>query len=115
MIESKIRVFDSLASDYDAWFEEKGRLIFASEVEALRQVLFLLPKPWIEVGVGSGRFAQALGIDVGLDPSSKLLEVAKNRGISVLLGRGEKMPFKGGLAPQPFSIAATRLPWIFHR
>ncbi len=30
MVESKIRVFDSLASDYDAWFEEEGRLIFAS-------------------------------------------------------------------------------------
>ena len=30
MVESKVRVFDSLASDYDAWFEEEGRLIFAS-------------------------------------------------------------------------------------
>jgi hypothetical protein len=32
MVESRIRVFDSLASDYDAWFEEEGRLIFASLV-----------------------------------------------------------------------------------
>jgi len=77
MIESKIRVFDSLAADYDAWFEKEGRLIFASEVEALRQALPLLPKPWIEVGIGSGRFAQALGIDIGLDPSSKLLKIAQ--------------------------------------
>ena len=30
MAESKVRVFDSLASDYDAWFEEEERLIFAS-------------------------------------------------------------------------------------
>ncbi len=30
MVESKIRVFGYLASDYDAWFEEEGRLIFAS-------------------------------------------------------------------------------------
>jgi len=94
MVESKVHVFDSLASDYDAWFEEEGRLIFASEVEALRQALPLLPKPWIEVGVGSGRFAQALGIDIGLDPSSKLSEMARNRGISVFLGRGEEMPFQ---------------------
>jgi len=94
MIESKIRVFNSLALNYDAWFEEEGRLIFASEVEALRQVLPVLPKPWIEVGVGSGRFAQALGIDIGLDPSSKLLEMARNRGISVFLGKGEEMPFQ---------------------
>ena len=99
-----MRVFNSLASDYDAWFEEDGRLIFASEVEALRQALPLLPKPWIEVGVGSGRFAQALGIDIGLDPSSKLLEMAKNRGISVFLGRGEEMPFQDGIFGTAFLI-----------
>jgi hypothetical protein len=45
MSESKIRAFDSLAWAYDAWFEKEGRLIFASEVEALRQALPLLPKP----------------------------------------------------------------------
>jgi ubiquinone/menaquinone biosynthesis C-methylase UbiE len=104
MVESKVRVFDSLASDYDAWFEEEGRLIFASEVEALRQALPLLPKPWIEVGVGSGRFAQALGIDIGLDPSSKLLEMARSRGISVFLGRGEEMPFQDGVFGTAFFV-----------
>ena len=96
MSESKIRSFDSLAWAYDSWFEEEGRLIFASEVEALRQALPLLPRPWIEVGVGSGRFAQALGIDIGLDPSSGLLKIARNRGARVLLGRGEEAPFKDG-------------------
>jgi SAM-dependent methyltransferase len=94
MSEPKIRAFDSLSRAYDAWFEEEGRLIFASEVEALKQVLPLLPKPWIEVGVGSGRFAQALGTDIGLDPSSELLKLARNRGASMLLGRGEGVPFK---------------------
>jgi len=97
MSESKTCIFDSLAGVYDSWFDEQGRLIFASEVEALRQLLPLLPKPWIEVGVGSGRFAQALGIDTGLDLSSKLLEIAKNRGISVLLAKGEEMPFQDGV------------------
>jgi len=104
MVESKVHVFDSLASDYDAWFEEEGRLIFASEVEALRKALPLLPKPWIEVGVGSGRFAQALGIDIGLDPSSKLLAMARNRGINVFLGRGEEMPFKDGVFGTAFFV-----------
>jgi SAM-dependent methyltransferase len=104
MSESKIRAFDSLARAYDAWFEEEGRLIFASEVEALRQALFLLPKPWIEVGVGSGRFAQALGINIGLDPSRKLLEMARNRGISVFLGRGEDMPFQDGVFGTVFLV-----------
>jgi len=53
MLSSEISVFDSLASTYDAWFEQEGRFVFASEVEALRQVLPLLPRPWIEIGVGS--------------------------------------------------------------
>jgi len=96
MSESKIRAFDSLAWAYDSWFEQEGGLIFALEVEALKQVLPLLPKPWIEIGIGSGRFAQALGIDVGLDPSSGLLKIARNRGARVLLGRGEETPFKNG-------------------
>jgi SAM-dependent methyltransferase len=85
--------FDSLASAYDAWFEEEGKLIFAIEVSAFRKVLPLLPKPWLEVGVGSGRFAQALGIDAGIDPSVKLLDMAKRRGITVLRARGEEQVF----------------------
>lgn len=85
--------FDSLASDYDAWFDKEGKLIFAIEVEAFRKVLPLLPKPWLEVGVGSGRFAQALGIEVGIDPSIKLLEIARKRGVVTCLCRGEQMPF----------------------
>lgn len=85
--------FDSLAAEYDAWFEEEGKLIFAIEVKALREVLPLLPRPWLEVGVGSGRFAQALGIETGIDPSAKLLEMAKKRGITVFRARGEEQFF----------------------
>ena len=62
-------IFDLLALDYDGWFEDEGKLLFAIEAEAFRRVLPSLPKPWLEVGVGSGRFAQALGIENGIDPS----------------------------------------------
>ena len=100
--ESKVRTrrsnteaspFDDLASDYDAWFEGEGKPVFAIEMQAFQQVLSSLPKPWLEVGVGSGRFAQALGIETGVDPSIKLLEMAKQRGITALLGRGEQELF----------------------
>lgn len=80
-------------------------MISASEVEALKQVLPSLPRPWVEVGVGSGRFAMAIRIDVGLDPSSKLVEMAKNRGVGVLSGRGEQMPFRTGVFGAVFLIA----------
>jgi SAM-dependent methyltransferase len=85
--------FDSLASAYDAWFEEEGKLVFDIEVSAFKEVLPLLPKPWLEVGVGSGRFAQALGIDTGIDPSVKLLDIAKRRGITALRAKGEEQVF----------------------
>jgi SAM-dependent methyltransferase len=52
-----------------------------------------LPKPWLEIGVGSGRFAQALGIETGVDPSYKLVEMARKRVINAFLGRGEQELF----------------------
>jgi len=94
MINKSDSPFDSLASVYDAWFEGEGRLIFAIEVRAFQEVLALLPKPWLEVGVGSGRFAQALGIPTGIDPSAKLLEMARRRGITGFLAKGEEKFFE---------------------
>ena len=93
MRHSNGSLFDSLAESYDAWFEEDGKRIFAIEVRAFQEVLTLLPKPWLEVGVGSGRFAQALGIETGIDPSAKLLKMAKNRGLTVFRAGGEEQFF----------------------
>jgi SAM-dependent methyltransferase len=96
--------FAHLASDYDGWFEEDGRLVFPIEVRAFEKILPSLPKPWLEVGTGSGRFAQALKIEEGLDPSIELLDIAKNRGIDVFLGRGEETPFVDGAFGTVFII-----------
>jgi len=104
-LESKVRTkrsttevspFDDLALDYDTWFDKEGKPIFAIEVLAFHEVLPSLPKPWFEVGVGSGRFAQALGIETGVDPSIKLLKMARRRGITTFLGRGEQELFDEG-------------------
>ena len=89
MVTNHESPFDILASEYDVWFEREGKPIFDIEVEAFQKLLPLLPKPWLEVGVGSGRFAQALGIETGIDPSVKLLEIARERGITGYLARGE--------------------------
>ncbi len=88
--------FDGLAADYDAWFDGEGKLIFAIETQAFQKILPSLPKPWLEVGVGSGRFARALEIEVGIDPSVKLLNIARERGVKGFLGRGEREPFAAG-------------------
>lgn len=87
-------LFDRLADRYDAWFDsEEGKKIFQIEVAAFRQVLSKLRKPWLEVGAGSGRFAEALGIELGIDPSPKLLEKARKRGVEGIVGAGEALPF----------------------
>jgi SAM-dependent methyltransferase len=91
--DSEDSPFDTLALGYDAWFEGEGKRIFATEVKAFKWVLPLLPKPWLEVGVGSGRFAKALGIKVGIDPSAKLLAIARSRGIKVFQAKGEEQFF----------------------
>lgn len=83
-------IFDDVASEYDAWFDGEGKLIFDIEVRALQRVLPRLPGPWLEMGVGSGRFAQALGIETGIDPSARLLEMARGRGITGFQVRGEE-------------------------
>lgn len=93
-IDNNSSPFDTLASAYDAWFEGEGKLIFQTEVKAFQKVLARLPKPWLEVGVGSGRFAQALGIETGIDPSAKLLEMAKSRRIAVFRAKGEEKFFE---------------------
>ena len=87
--------FDDLAMEYDAWFDKEGSLIFFIEVQAFKSLLPTLPKSWLEIGVGSGRFAQALGIETGVDPSAKLLYMARRRGINAFLGRGEQKLFDG--------------------
>jgi len=85
--------FNELASEYDTWFDKEGSLIFFIEVQAFRSLLSTLPKPWLEIGVGSGRFAQALGIETGIDPSINLVRIAKRRGINAFQGRGEQELF----------------------
>jgi SAM-dependent methyltransferase len=86
--------FDDLAAEYDAWFDREGSPIFFVEIQAFRELLPSLPKPWLEIGVGSGRFAQALGIEAGVDPSIRLLEMARRRDVNAFLGRGEQELFE---------------------
>ena len=104
MILSSVSAFDCMASEYDSWYENKGKLAFAIEIRALQQVLPLLPKPWLEIGVGSGRFAQALGIGSGLDPSIELLRLARNRGTNTVLSTGEATPIKNDVFGALFLI-----------
>ena len=86
--------FDSHHARYEAWFD-KNQAAYTSELLALRPFV-----PWqglgLEIGVGSGRFAAPLGVEVGLDPSPAMLSHAAARGVRTVQGFGENLPFVDG-------------------
>ncbi|HBX51774.1 MAG: hypothetical protein A2275_00195 [Bacteroidetes bacterium RIFOXYA12_FULL_35_11] len=85
------KIFDTIATDYDNWFERNDN-IFHAEVRALK--LSISPhKNGIEIGTGTGRFAKALKISVGVEPSENMAKLAQDRGISVVKAYAENLPF----------------------
>lgn len=86
--------FSLHAEDYDRWFDDpRGLMLFELEVKAMRLLMKDMSPPFLEIGVGSGRFAAALGIRYGVEPAEALLEMAKKRGVRVERAFGEKLPF----------------------
>ncbi len=87
----KIEPFEKYSDQYEDWFV-KNKHVFKAEIEAVRKHI---PKQGrgIEIGVGSGLFAEPLGIRVGLDPSGKMRSIAVKRGINVVDGTAEHLPF----------------------
>lgn len=91
---AKIEPFERFTEDYEKWFEDK-KLFYLSELKLLRYIIKGISfKRGVEIGVGSGRFAAPLNIPYGIDPSLKMLKIAKRRGIKVLRGIAENLPFK---------------------
>ena len=92
-LKETIMAFDEGSEEYDSWYRgSKGKAIFRSELLAIKT---LLPKGrGIEIGVGTGVFASELDIGFGLDPSMACLRLARNRGVNVVCGIGEALPFK---------------------
>lgn len=87
----KAAPFEEHHERYDAWFGEHA-FAYLSELLALRPFV-----PWqgrgLEIGVGTGRFAAPLGVGVGLDPAPAMLAHAAARGIEVVEGVAEHLPF----------------------
>ncbi|MCD6323721.1 MAG: class I SAM-dependent methyltransferase [Desulfurococcales archaeon] len=86
---SIFNVFDTLHERYDKWYVRHHDL-YLKELEAVPHP----ERPSLEVGVGTGRFAAPLGIDVGLDPSLPMLHHAKERGVECVAGDGALLPFR---------------------
>lgn len=84
-------LFEANHQRYEAWFD-KHEAAYLSELLSLRPFV-----PWegrgIEIGVGSGCFAGPLGVQVDVDPSATMLAYAAKRGIEVVEGVAENLPF----------------------
>ncbi|MEW6111415.1 MAG: class I SAM-dependent methyltransferase [Thermodesulfobacteriota bacterium] len=90
--------FDADADRYDSWFESReGQAIFEIEKNCLRALIPTVAGLWLEVGVGSGRFAMSLGIGEGVDPSQEMLSIAARRDIQAVRGIGEDLPYRDAI------------------
>jgi len=89
---ARIEPFEKHPLQYEQWFD-RHKFVYESELQAIRK---LLPQHGngLEIGIGSGRFAAPLGIKLGLEPSSKMMGIAQARGIEVIGGVGESLPFR---------------------
>ena len=92
---AKIESFEKYSEAYDEWFR-KNPDQYESELEAIRMLLPPLGVEGLEVGVGSGKFAEPLGIKIGVEPSGKMAINAETRGIKVYPGVAERLPFPDG-------------------
>lgn len=83
--------YEAHSARYDKWFP-RHEAAYLSELLAVRALLPVQGKG-LEIGVGTGRFAAPLGVEVGLDPAAAMLIRARRRGIRVVQGIAEALPF----------------------
>ena len=105
---AKTEPFERHTIKYEEWFE-KNEFAYKSELQAVR---YLLPKKGtgVEIGVGTGRFAEPLGIRVGVEPSKAMRKVAQKRGIEVIDGVAEALPFEDCLFD--FALMVTTICFV---
>ena len=88
---ARTAAFQAHTERYDQWFVRHDGA-YLSELLAVRR---LLPRHGlgIEIGVGTGRFAAALGIPLGVDPCISMLRKARGRHLLAVGGIAEALPF----------------------
>jgi SAM-dependent methyltransferase len=89
---ARIAPFERHTRRYERWFG-RHEAAYLSELRVLRELLSD-PGLALEIGVGTGRFAEPLGIAIGIDPSLRMLKHARRRGIGVVCAVAEALPFR---------------------
>jgi len=88
-------IFDISTEKYDAWYDSgDGRPIYESELLCLKPFVGAATFPILEIGVGTGRFAECFPKVIGIDPAFNALKFAQKRGVDVVQAIGEQLPFR---------------------
>lgn len=90
---ARIEPFEKYPERYERWFED-NKYVYQSEVNAIKDILPDFKKG-VEIGIGTGRFAVPLGIQYGIEPSLAMRKIAESRGIEVVDGIAESLPYEG--------------------
>jgi ubiquinone/menaquinone biosynthesis C-methylase UbiE len=87
-----VNAFDKNVQQYEKWFVDNP-YAYVSELHAVRELL-PMNGSGLEIGMGTGRFSAPLGIVQGIEPSRAMAEVAKKKGLNVVSGVAENLPYK---------------------
>jgi len=87
----KIEAFEKHSAAYDEWFI-RNEAAYLSELKAVKEFI-PADQNGLEIGVGSGKFALPLGIQTGVDPSPRMVELSRKQGIHVIEAAAEGLPF----------------------
>lgn len=92
---NQVNIFNENVEAYEAWYEKYPE-VYLSEVAAIKEQFLKLPEniKGLEVGIGTGKFAQILGIKEGVEPSNEMASIARKRGLEVVNGNAENLPVK---------------------
>ncbi|HKL38361.1 MAG TPA: methyltransferase domain-containing protein [Bacteroidales bacterium] len=87
---AKIKSFDKYYHDYERWFDKHPHA-YQSELKAVGH--FIDPSlRTLEIGMGSGRFAEPMGIEEGIEPSYEMRKLAHEKGLKAEFGTAEQLP-----------------------
>ncbi len=95
MVNPRTNPYNTHHGRYEDWFTHHQEA-YISELLAIRALL-PLHGLGLEIGMGTGRFAAPLGVEVGIDPSPEMLAYSIKKGISCIQGMAETLPFKDAI------------------
>jgi len=104
----KTEAFDNNLEEYEKWFVD-NHFVFQSELNAIKKTI-PSERKGIEIGIGSGIFAQSLGITTGIEPSKAMREKAKTRKINAVDAVAENLPYPN--KSKDFALMVTTICFV---